>query len=560
MQLNSFVSVLILSIVASPAVASGSSGSSAGLSQGEAVNFAPPIPPNDPVQEGVAIKAKLNGPLSVGKNRVTFIVAEPNFGKPVVGARLTMRTSMISMDMGAVSSAAKDNRDGTYDAVLAFTMAGSWRVSVRVERKGQTPVDYDFDFDAAGPGMGDMKGMSGMDMKMGPMKSVLGDWGMERDGSGTSWLPDSSPMFMKMLPDLGRYQLSVMGSFSLNYTSTNGPRGDHRFYSNSMPMLMARRETGGGSLGINLMVSLDPIFNGETGYPDLFQTGETAYGKPLVDHQHPHNLVSELSTTYSHPIGGGLNAFVYAAPVGEPALGGPMFMHRPSGMEIPEAPITHHWFDSTHISYGVITAGLNNSKWQVEGSVFNGHEPGENRYSPDPLGLNSFSGRLTYNPSKDWSLSSSYGFLNSPESTAPGVDQNRLTASAIWSKPLAHDDNLSVTGIFGQLSQSGLTSQAYVLEASLLHGETTYFVRWENVDKDELIGVPAGDYRINKVLFGGVRNFAKSSGFDIGIGAYAGLYSYPSSLDPFYGKSPVTLGMFLRIRPSRMAHDMGSGM
>lgn len=511
-------------------------------------------------QAGLSISATLSGSPKVGKNSVTVTLKDAA-GKPLTGAHVTLRTSMTSMDMGTATSSVKDTGDGRYTGEVAFTMAGPWRVAVRVERSGASAVIKNFDFKATdGGAMAGQMDMSGMDMKMGPMKSVLGPWGMERDGSGTSWLPDSSPMFMKMLPDVGAYELSLMGSFSLNYTSTNGPRGDHRFYSNSMPMLMARRETGGGSLGINLMMSLDPIFNGETGYPDLFQTGETAHGKELVDHQHPHDLVAELSTTYSHPIGGGANAFVYAAPIGEPALGGPMFMHRPSGADIPEAPITHHWFDSTHISFGVITAGLNNSQWQVEGSVFNGHEPNENRYLPDPLGLNSFSGRVTYNPSRDLSLSSSYGFLHSPESTTPGVDQNRFTASAIYNKPLAHGDNFALTGIFGQLAQAGTKSQAYVLESSLSHGEMTYFVRWENVDKNELIGVPAGDYRVNKVLFGGVRNFAKTNGFDIGLGGYAGLYSYPSSLDPFYGKSPVTLGVFLRIRPSRMSHEMGSGM
>lgn len=393
--------------------------------------------------------------------------------------------------------------------------------------------------------------MGSMEMHMPGMMGKLGPWSMAREGSGTSWLPDSSPMFMKSLPKQGKYDLSVMGMATANYTDAGGKRGDSQFFSNSMPMLMARRETGGGILSFNLMASADPIFNGERGYPNLFQTGETAHGQPLVDRQHPHDLLSEVTVSYSHPIGGGLRGFLYGGPVGEPALGGPMYLHRPSGMENPEAPITHHWFDATHISWGVITAGVNTDKWQVEGSVFNGHEPDENRYSPDPISLNSASARATYNPTRDLSFNLAYGYLNAPESTEPGVDQHRLTLSGIYNRPIGKD-NLAITGLWGRNYRLGDASDAYLLEATLYHGPTSVFARYENVDKDELAGVPAGSYKINKLIFGGVQNLASRNGFDFGLGAYAGVYAFPSDLEPYYGKNPVTLGVFFRIRPSRM--------
>ncbi|AIE83798.1 hypothetical protein [Fimbriimonas ginsengisoli] len=404
----------------------------------------------------------------------------------------------------------------------------------------------------------DHQHMAGMEHgdEMGGMMGKLGPWSMSREGSGTSWLPESSPMFMKPLNKQGRYDLSLMGLATLNYTDAGGKRGDSQFFSNSMPMLMARRETGGGTLGLNLMVSADPIINGQRGYPNLFQTGETAHGQPLVDRQHPHDLISELTVSYSHPVKSGMRWFVYGGPVGEPAFGGPMYLHRPSGMENPEAPITHHWFDATHISWGVVTAGVNTDKWQLEASAFNGHEPDENRYSPDPISLNSASARITYNPSRDLSFNAAYGYLNSPESKEPGVDQHRITFAGIYSRPLANGDNLSVTGAFGRNIKAGQDSNAYLLEATLFHGPTSIFARYENVDKDELVGVPPGSYNINKLIFGGVHNVASRNGFDIGIGAYAGLYSFPSSLEPFYGKNPVTLGVFLRVRPSRMKHEM----
>jgi hypothetical protein len=302
------------------------------------------------------------------------------------------------------------------------------------------------------------------------------------------------------------------------------------------------------------MTSLDPIINGEDGVPDLFQTGETAHGVPLVDRQHPHNIFSELAASYSHPLDRNWSAFVYGGPVGEPALGNVMFMHRPSGMEVPEAPITHHWFDSTHISFGVITAGLvYNDKWKLDASVFNGHEPGENRYTIGPEGLNSASARLTYNPSREWSLSSSYGYLNSPEALSPGVNEHRLTASAAYSHQFSNGDNISATAYYGQnvTERNPTPSNGWLAEATYYHAKDSFFARFERVDKDELYNVPGGNYTINKLVVGDTHTFYSHDQLDYGLGAYGGVYSFPGSLESLYG-TPITLGIFLRIKPSKM--------
>ncbi len=512
----------------------------------------PPVPPSPESSAPLAVSARLDAP-KVGENALILAVSDPA-GKPVAGARVLLSIGMTSMDMGTARPAVKDNGDGTYAATVVFSMAGPWRVEACVEVPGFAPVVKSFDYTPA-PGGDGTAGMAGMDM--GAMKGRLGPWSMTKEGSGTSWLPESSPMFMKTLPKVGRYDVGLMGFFTLNYSDAGGRRGDGRSYSNSMPMLMARRETGGGTIGANLMLSFDPVFNGEYGYPNLFQTGETAYGRKLVDYQHPHDLVSELTLSYSRPLGGGVNGFLYGGPVGEPALGGPTFAHRPSGMDVPEAPISHHWFDSTHISWGVVTAGVNTDRLQIEGSVFNGHEPDENRYAPDPIALNSASGRVTYNPTRNLSFNASYGYLNSPEASEPGVDQHRLTAAAIWSLPLKGGDNLSLTAGFGRNARSGGTSDARILEGTLYRGRDSIFARYESVDKDELVGVPEGSYAVGKLLLGGIRNLTSRGGFDVGLGGYAGLYAFPSALDPYYGRSPVTLGLFLRIRPSRMSHGGG---
>jgi hypothetical protein len=385
------------------------------------------------------------------------------------------------------------------------------------------------------------------------MRGRLNAWGMQKEGSGTSLLPESSPMYMRHLGRNGRFEQSGMGFVTFNFTDAGGPRGPERFYSNSMLMLMGVAANEKETTGYSVMLSLDPLFNGRFGAPNLFQTGETAYGVPLTDFQHPHDLFVEVAGTYSREIAPATRAFVYAGPVGEPALGGPTFMHRPSGVEIPEAPIGHHWFDSTHISWGVLTLGVNTTTWQLEGSLFNGHEPDENRYAPDSVSLNSASARLTLTPSRDLAFNVAYGFLDEPEPLEPGVHQNRVTASAVWNRALADGDNLAVSAAFGRNLKEGEPTHAYLLETTYSTGPTSLFARWESVEKDEIGGVPAGTYRINKFLLGGVQELARFDGFDFGVGGYVGFYMFPSSLEPFYGENPMTLGVFVRLRPSRMA-------
>lgn len=378
---------------------------------------------------------------------------------------------------------------------------------------------------------------------------------MNREGSGTAWQPDASPMFMKMLPSRNGMELSAMGSMVGGYVNSGGSRGSKEFFTDSMFMLMGRKEASGGVFGLDLMASLDPIINGVKGVPDLFQTGETAHSQPLVDRQHPHNLYAEAAASYSKALAPNWSGFLYGGPIGEPALGNVMFMHRPSDMEVPEAPISHHWFDSTHISFGVITAGaVYQNKWKLEASAFNGHEPGENRYIFGPIALNSSSARVAYNPNANWSYSASYGYLNSPEELSPGANERRVTASAAYSRDLANGDNLSIGAYWGQknIRSAGERSNAYELEATLLKGANSYFARFERVDEDELRQVPAGNYKVSKLLFGTVRGIGSKDGVDYGLGLYAGVYDFPSALQPYYGKHPMTLGVYLRARFSRM--------
>lgn len=464
---------------------------------------------------------------------------------------LTARFSMPSM-AGMVLDApviSPGDKPGHYAIKLTFPHDGVYRLDVSVPSKSGKSVVLSFDVK---PGTSSeapmaMEGMS--------MRAALGSWPANREGSGTSWLPDSSPMFMKMLPSVGGFELSTMGTIQSGYVDAGRPRGAKGFFSDSMVMLMGQKQVGGGTVGFNFMGSLDPVINGQFGVPDLFQTGETAHGVPLVDRQHPHNLFSEIAATYSHRLTNQVEGFVYGGPVGEPALGGVMYLHRPSGMEVPEAPISHHWFDSTHISFGVLTAGLVfGGSIKVEGSVFNGHEPGENRYEIGPEALNSASGRVSYNPNRDWSFAASYGYISSPEALSPGVNEHRATLSAAYSHDLRSGDTIAASAYFGRNIVEGVStaSNAWLAEATYYHRDESIFARFERVDKDELANVPAGNYTVNKLVFGDVHTISRWQELDFGLGAYAGVYSFPSVLNALYGRNPMTFGVFLRVRPGRM--------
>ncbi len=200
------------------------------------------------------------------------------------------------------------------------------------------------------------------------------------EGSGTARLPASEGPMHGLHFSTGDWMLMAHGHVSAQYTDHSGPRGDDNFYATSMAMLTAERETSFGRIQLKTMLSLEPAMD-PSGYPNLFASGETARGQPLVDRQHPHDLFMELAARVDFNIADNTRLFVYGGPVGEPALGPSAFMHRGSAKLNPEPPITHHWFDSTHITYGVVTAGLAGRTWQIEGSAFRGAEPDERRWN-----------------------------------------------------------------------------------------------------------------------------------------------------------------------------------
>jgi hypothetical protein len=384
-----------------------------------------------------------------------------------------------------------------------------------------------------------------------------------RVGSGTSWQPDSTPMYA-IHRERGPWRLMFHGLLFGLYDNQGGARGATRVVAPNWFMVMAERPAGPGHLMLRGMFSLDPATIRPRGYPLLFQTGETYRDRPLVDAQHPHDLFMELAASYTRPVAKGMGVQIYAAPVGEPALGPVAYPHRVSAAEIPVGTLSHHLQDSTHISFGVLTGGLIGRQWKLEGSWFNGHEPDENRWDFDPIRLNSYSGRLSYNPSADWSLQVSRGHLDSPEALSPGEDVDRTTASATYNRSLPRG-NWATSFIWGRNEEGEHTLDGFVLESSLnCAGRNNLFGRIERVDKLGLVDRSRPETEplatVNAFSIGYSRDVGRSARVNTAVGAMVTFYSIPSALRPTYGSSPVSFYVFFRVRPGAMHAMAASSM
>lgn len=353
------------------------------------------------------------------------------------------------------------------------------------------------------------------------------------------------------MPNNTMYMLQGFANFI--YDNQGDKRGSDLAFSTNMLMLMVQRDLAIGTLGFHGMISLDPAM-GKGGYPLLLQTGETANGRtPLIDHQHPHDAIMELAGIYSAALSDKQSAYLYAGLPGEPALGPPNFMMRWSAMDNPEAPITHHWLDSTHVSYGVVTIGYILDNIKLEASAFNGREPDQNRWNIESPMLDSESARLTYNPTVNWSLQASYGRIKSPEQLQPNVNTNRSTASAMYNKPFGCENNWQTTLAWGQDANSpGHTLNGYLLESTVkLHLTHTFFGRVEHVQKDELFESPSPFvdevFTVNKLSMGYLYEFSNWHHAKPGIGALVSAYALPSIVQSAYGKHPISYMLFGRI-------------
>ena len=426
---------------------------------------------------------------------------------------------------------------------------------------------------------------------MGPMPTsgLASDAPMSVDGSGTSWLPAASPMEMAHT-SAGAWRFMVHGVVTPRVTAADvfdaGSRGaEATVDAPNWLMGMAQRALGDRlQLTLRGMVSADPLTEGGAGYPLLFQSGETYQGTRLVDRQHPHDLVSEASATLAARLTDEVSAFGYVAYPGEPALGPTAFMHRPSARFMADAPLSHHWQDATHIAWGVATAGVIVGPVKLDGSVFTGAEPDEDRVTPDKARFDSYSGRLSWSPSDRWALQVSRAFLREPEAIEPGVDVDRTTASVLYAAPLGtgdwtatlawglnqhrestldgdHADNGDHTDDGGH---HGGGQHALLAESAVRFGPWAVFGRSEWTQKAgselSLAGALADEvHGIGALSLGGARSVAQVAGLTARIGVQATAYAVPSDLRPVYGDAPVSGQVFLRLSPTTMPAGMAHG-
>lgn len=404
----------------------------------------------------------------------------------------------------------------------------------------------------------DSQRMNGMKMgaegEMGhEMNGFYGPYPMTRESSGTSWQPEATPMEgVHFMAD--DWMLMLHGFAFGVYDYQGGQRGDRKLFSPNMVMGMAQHPLGPGTLGLRTMMSLEPATVGKTGYPELLQTGETADGQtPLIDRQHPHDLFMELAATYSVPVSETSSAFAYFGYPGEPALGPPTFMHRFSGMDIPEAPITHHWLDSTHITFGAATLGYTWRQFKIDGSVFTGREPDENRWNFDRPRFDSYSARLTFNPTKAWSMQVSYGDIHSPEKLEPDVNIERITTSVSYHYAWAKN-NWQTTFAWGRnIDHPGGPLDGFLLESTVVFNDThTVFSRAERVDKNDLF-LPtdsrAGEeFTVNKISLGYIFDFPRWKHAKFGFGGLGSVHLLPAILTSTYGETPLSFMLFVRAK------------
>ncbi len=429
------------------------------------------------------------------------------------------------------------------------------------------PVLMLFNISLAGQGtMSSMPNMAGMPgMPAMPGTKMTADPFASHDASGTSFQPESTPSPMLMTTRDGWTLMAhALGFVALQEQS--GARGADKLFSPNWAMAMAQRRLGPGKLTLRAMLSLEPLTITDRRYPELLQTGETAFGLPIVDGQHPHNFFMELAALYDLKLGEHTMISLYAAPMGDPAIGPTAFPHRESASEDPIAPLGHHLEDSTHVAADVLTAGASYRGVRLEASLFHGREPNENRWNLQTGGIDSWSSRVNFAPGGNWAAQYSLAHIKSPEALFPAGNQFRQTASIMYNRPLANGDWAN-TLLWGRTRDVGGHNilNGYLLESTLgFAGRNHAWTRIENADKTNQLQLGEAPLplafaehflgRVQAYSFGYDRDLPAPNWLAPALGVQWTWYATPAPLRSSYGSHPQGVVVFLRFRLGATRH------
>jgi hypothetical protein len=408
------------------------------------------------------------------------------------------------------------------------------------------------------PGMSEMGAQGKTDEGMSMESHSLIELLQHHATSGTGAEPNSTP-FEMLMTTKSNWTFMLHGEAFLTDVQQTDPRGAGKLFSTNWVMPMAQRKLGNGTLTLRTMLSLEPATISQRQFPELFQQGETAFGRPIVDGQHPHDFFMELAALYDYKVGDSTMLSFYAAPMGDPAMGPVAYPHRASASENPLASLGHHLEDSTHIADDVITFGITHRDVRLEASGFHGREPDEYRWDLDSGKIDSWSTRATVNPGKNWSAQFSIAQMHSPEALAPAEDLRRMTASVMYNRPMRNGNwaSLLLWGRNRSLSD-GNVGNGYLLESTLRFLDTNRaWTRIENVDRTNelLLGenpFPAGfteKYftRVQAYTAGYDREVGHIPHVSTAIGGQATWYGVPDVLRPAYGSHPFGIALFLHL-------------
>ena len=390
---------------------------------------------------------------------------------------------------------------------------------------------------------------------------------MNRNGSGTSWSPDNNPMYMIMAhtkKGMWMFHGSIFVRYNTQQLTDKTSRSDAQFDAPNWFMAMYNRPVGkNGLFNFTGMISLDPLTVTLQGYPLLFQSGESYKGEPLVDRQHPHDFFSALSVGYTQRLSKKVDVFGYFGYPGEPAISAPTFMHRVYALNDPDAPLSHHWQDATHITFGVATVGIRVDKFKLELSNFTGREPDENRYDFDPMKFDSYSWRLSFNPHKSWAMQFSQAYIKSPEALHPEENIWRYTASALYASPVTVDGKYFASTFVWGMNDIGKDDREHsiLLEGTQQFPKQSLYGRYEFVQKsaEELAledGFPSNKiFNIHKLTAGTNRSLFYAGKIEFLAGVQASINFPPGSLQHLYGNTPMAGEVYIQLRPKLMMHN-----